>query len=360
MIKIEKVVIVNSKNLKEKIKYCLETVEFNPSSNEFVLKPNIVSRVKSGSGHITDLRIVESLIELLNEEYDAEKIIIPEGPTLLLKNPMELFDYVGYTKLVKKFPNVSLVDIYQADFTNKGLNFAVPELLEGRSLINLPVLKGHAQAGLTCAIKNLKGLLRQTDKKKFHSDGLDKNLATLVDLKPELTLVDAIKSVESEGDLLTKKYKFNLLICGKNPVIVDEVCSKLIGLGIEEIPYLKTLIEKEPLKYEVIGEARELAQFKPFRHMFKYGKIDVYFNDCCSYCVGVLIDLLLPPRYKKHRKLGVIVRLLGSYFKKQKTSYIMGRNMKFKDEIEGNVLLVGNCAKNLYPGTLIPGCPPSI
>lgn len=67
----EKIVIVDSKNLKDNIKYCLETVDFVPSSDEFVLKPNIVSRVKSGSGHITDLRIVEALIELLNKDYAA-------------------------------------------------------------------------------------------------------------------------------------------------------------------------------------------------------------------------------------------------------------------------------------------------
>ncbi len=355
----EKIVIVDSKNLKEKIKYCLETVDFKPSSNEFVLKPNIVTRYKSGSGHITNIRLVESLIELLNDQYGAEKIIIAEGPTLLLKNPMKLFEYVGYTKLVKKFQNVSLVDIYQTDFKEKGLNFKVPEILDGRTLINLPVLKGHAQAGLTCAIKNLKGLLQQADKKKFHQKGLHENLSTLVDFKPELTLVDAIASIECEGDVLSKKYKFNLLICGKNPIIVDEVCSRLIGLSIDDIPYLKSLIENETLNYEIIGEVQELAQFKPFKYRFQWGKIDVYPNDCCSYCVGALVKLLVPNKLKNHEKLGVILRAIASRFKKQRTAYIMGRTLNFKEDIEGNIFLFGNCAKNLYPGNLISGCPPS-
>lgn len=354
----EKIVIVDSKNLKEKIRYCLETVDFKPSSNEFVLKPNIVTRYKSGSGHITDIGLVESLIELLNEDYGAERIIIAEGPTLLLKDPMKLFEYVGYTRLAEKFQNVSLVDIYQTDFTDKGLNFRIPEILEGRTLINLPVLKGHAQAGLTCAIKNLKGLLQRSDKKRFHSDGLDKNLSTLVDFKPELTLVDAITSIECEGDVLSKKYRFNLLICAKNPVIVDEVCSRLIGLKIDDIPYLKSLIDNETLNYEIIGEVKELAQFKPFKYRFQWGKIDVYPNDCCSYCVGALVQHLVPDRLKNYEKLGVILRALVSRFKKKRTAYIMGRTLNFKEDIEGNVFLFGNCARDLYSGNFISGCPP--
>ncbi|MFW9951219.1 MAG: DUF362 domain-containing protein [Candidatus Thorarchaeota archaeon] len=157
--KIDKLIIVDSKDLKNKIKYCLETIDFKPSSNEFVLKPNIVSKHKSGSGHITDIRIVGALIEILNEYYNAKKIIIAEGPTAFLENPMKLFEYVGYTKLVKKYQNVSLVDIYQTSYKKNNTIFMMPEILEGRSLINLPVLKGHGQVGLTCAVKNLKFFL---------------------------------------------------------------------------------------------------------------------------------------------------------------------------------------------------------
>jgi len=359
VVKIDKLVIVESKNIKNKIIYCLETIDFKPSSNEFILKPNIVYKHKSGSGHITDIRIVESLIEILNENYDAKKIIIAEGPTLFLENPMELFDYVGYTKLVKKYHNVSLVDIYQTNYKKNNNNFMVPEILEGRSLINLPVLKGHAQVGLTCAIKNLKGLLQRSDKKKFHREGLNEHLSTLVNLKPELTLVDAITCQECEGDFLSKKYKFNLLICSKNPIIIDDFCSRLVGFNIDEIPYLKMLIEKEPLNYEIIGDYELLATWNAPRYELSYGKIDIYHNDCCSYCVGALLHYLIPKRYKKHKKLGLILHIISSRLKKERTSFIMGRTMNINEKIEGKVFLFGNCAKNLYPGELILGCPPN-
>ncbi|MFX1320553.1 MAG: DUF362 domain-containing protein [Promethearchaeota archaeon] len=359
MVKIDKLIIVGSKNIKDKVKYCLETIDFKPSSNEFVLKPNIVYKHKSGSGHITDIRIVESLIEILNENYNAKKIIIAEGPTLLLENPMELFEYVGYTKLVKKFHNVSLVDIYQTSYKKNNNHFMVPEILEGRSLINLPVLKGHAQVGLTCAIKNLKGLLQRSDKKKFHQEGLHEHLSTLVNLKPEITLVDAITCQECEGDFLSKKYKFNLLICSKNPLIIDDFCSKLVGFNIDEIPYLKMLIEKESLNYKIIGDYELLATWNAPKYELSYGKIDIYHNDCCSYCVGALLHYLTPKRYKKHKKLGLILHIISLSLKKERISFIMGKNMNINEDIEGKVFLFGNCAKNLYPGEFIAGCPPN-
>ena len=39
-------------------------------------------------------------------------------------------------------------------------------------LINVPVLKGHCQTKITCALKNMKGLIPNTEKRHFHAMGL--------------------------------------------------------------------------------------------------------------------------------------------------------------------------------------------
>lgn len=355
----EKIIITSSKNLKEKISYCLETIDFNPSSNEFILKPNICSKYKSGSGHITNVNIVEALIELLIKNYGAEKILIVEGPTLYLEEPMKLFEYAGYNKLAKKYPGISLIDIYKTNFKKSNNNFKVPELLKGRCLINLPVLKGHPQAGLTCAIKNLKGLLTRADKKKFHKQGLHENLPTLINFNPELTLVDATICQDRTGDLKSKKYKFNLLICGKNPVAIDEICAKLVGIDVDNIPYLKTLIDKEKPNYKIIGDFQKLADWKPYKSKFTYGKIDVYLGEACSACIAALFQSLIPKKLRNHNIIGAVIGVMVSYFKKQRTSYILGNNVKNIEDIEGKIVLFGDCAKNVLPGIYIKGCPPN-
>ena len=41
-------------------------------------------------------------------------------------------------------------------------------------LVDLPVLKGHGQTKMTCALKNLKGCLPDKEKRRFHAEGLMK------------------------------------------------------------------------------------------------------------------------------------------------------------------------------------------
>lgn len=46
-------------------------------------------------------------------------------------------------------------------------------------LINVPVLKGHCQTKITCALKNMKGLIPNTEKRHFHAMGLHEPIAHL-------------------------------------------------------------------------------------------------------------------------------------------------------------------------------------
>ncbi|HPK72359.1 MAG TPA: DUF362 domain-containing protein, partial [Vicinamibacterales bacterium] len=59
--------------------------------------------------------------------------------------------------------------------------------LDAGFLINMPVLKGHCQTRLTCALKNLKGCIPDTEKRRFHALGLHKPIAALAAaLRPPL------------------------------------------------------------------------------------------------------------------------------------------------------------------------------
>lgn len=68
-------------------------------------------------------------------------------------------------------------------------------------LINMPVLKGHCQTTITCALKNNKGLIPNSEKRKFHTMGLHKPIAHLATVVPnDFILVDNIC-----GDLVLKR-----------------------------------------------------------------------------------------------------------------------------------------------------------
>lgn len=46
-------------------------------------------------------------------------------------------------------------------------------------LVDLPVLKGHCQTRMTCALKNLKGCIPDREKRRFHTLGLTRPIAAL-------------------------------------------------------------------------------------------------------------------------------------------------------------------------------------
>ena len=92
---------------------------------------------------------------------------------------------------------------------------------------------------MTCALKNLKGCLPDREKRKFHSDGLIKPIAALgAFLKPNLIIVDSIcgdLNFEEGGNPI----QTNRMFLGTDPVQVDTYGCQLMGLALEDVPYIQ-------------------------------------------------------------------------------------------------------------------------
>jgi uncharacterized protein (DUF362 family) len=311
---------------------------------------------------------VDALIKILREKYHTTKIFIMEGSSVFLNDSMSILKAIGYEQITHKYANVELVDVYntplnQASDTG---SFKLPALLQERTLINLPVLKGHPQAGLTCAVKNLKGLLQKVDKKRFHQTGLHENLATLPSIPSELTLVDAITCQTCEGDFFSKKFKLNLLVCAKNPVATDIVCARLLGLNVAKIPYLNTLANltqlTAPGNLEIIGDNHPRVTLSPFKSKFTHGRIDVLAGDACSGCLAGMLAAIATSRHKDNIMRGVILNVLRSLVKRRRVAYVIGKNAPQPIDNYESINLLGECACKQFPdipGIYYHGCPPT-
>ena len=88
-------------------------------------------------------------------------------------------------------------------------------------LINVPVLKGHCQTKITCALKNMKGLLPNTEKRHFHAMGLHRPIAHLAKgIRQDFIVVDHIcgdLDFEDGGNPVVK----NCIMVSRDPVLVD-------------------------------------------------------------------------------------------------------------------------------------------
>ncbi|MDO4538705.1 MAG: DUF362 domain-containing protein, partial [Coriobacteriales bacterium] len=111
--------------------------------------------------------------------------------------------------------------------------------LETDLLVDLPVLKGHCQTNMTCALKNLKGCIPDYEKRRFHTLGLTKPIAALgAALRPGLIVVDSIC-----GDLCFEEggtpIETNLMYACTDPVEADAYGRTLMGLAPEDVPYIE-------------------------------------------------------------------------------------------------------------------------
>jgi uncharacterized protein (DUF362 family) len=355
-----KVIIREITNLKKDISYCLDEVNFSPRFKEIVIKPNVLSYLKSGSGFVTDVRIVEKLIEVLLEKFNIRKIFVAES-SYINADTKRAFITAGYDVLERKFSNVKLIDLKEEIYEKSNFKIYVPKLIKDKTLINVPVLKGHPQTVITCALKNLKGLIRDEDKKNIHRWGLEENLQLLNNFKPELVLVDATNVRETFGKFFPKKYKFNRIICGNDSVLVDKVACDVVGLDIENISYLSSLWKNKKDDLQVIGVTKPLAKWQPVFKVVNIGKIGINITNSCSRCWDNCLEAIRPGHIKRQTNvIKDILQVLYSFTLSEKVNLIAGGNKELIGSKEGRIILCGDCAisKLGINGVKVKGCPP--
>ncbi len=112
---------------------------------------------------------------------------------------------------------------------------------ENISIVNVPVLKTHAETGLSACMKNFMGILPKTkDRENIHNIDLLKYIRLLyqnVEHKVAYHIVDAIVSHEGEGPVHGKPIQTNYLFHGEDGWKIDKYLSSLIVPSVQ-VEYL--------------------------------------------------------------------------------------------------------------------------
>ena len=307
------------------------------------LKPNMVTAKHPSLGATTHSEVAEGIIIYL-KELGVNKIEIIES-AWIGDSTKRAYKACGYDILSKKYgvPLHDLKDDKIKKVKSGEFNIEICErALETDFLINIPVLKAHCQTRFTCNLKNLKGCISDSEKRKFHTLGLHKPIAYLnAAVKTHYCVVDGIcgdLSFEEGGTPVER----NMLICGADPVLVDSYCCELIGWRADEIGYLKIAREIGVGEYynenTPVIEINKENKIKPATINKKYiERLAAYISEdsACSACYSSLV-------YALHRSK----KLSG-----QEKIHI-GQGKKGKTGKLG----CGNCASGF--DSFIPGCPP--
>jgi len=196
-------------------------------------------------------------------------------------------------------------------------------------------------------LKNLKGCIPDSEKRRFHTLGIHKPVAVLnVLIKTGYCVVDGIC-----GDLTFEEggnpVRSNRIIAGRDPLMVDSYCAELIGYHPDDIEYLSYGKKIGVGKYysedtriiELNTENKSVVDVSSIDTASRYRGL-INEDAACSACYSSLIFAL--------QRLGGRVR---SDVSKGKIHIGQG----FKDKT-GQGFGVGVCTKGFTK--YVPGCPP--
>lgn len=312
------------------------------------LKPNLVVAKPSTSGATTSTELLEGTIEYLKSK-GFSNIVIMEG-SWVGDRTSRAFEVSGYTKIAKKH-HIPLIDLQKDSYTTcdvDGMKIDVcDQVLKVDYLINMPVLKGHCQTKITCALKNLKGCIPNNEKRRFHTMGLHKPIAYLNKVvKSHLIIVDGLM-----GDLDFEEggnpVQMDRIIVGFDPVLIDSYVASLMGYDVDEIPYIKIaenigvgscLTSKDQIIELNEGlNTKKIPRSRAIERLSNY----VEEKDACSACYGSLIHALA-----RLDEQGLLRRFKGKI--------VIGQGFK---QIKGEGIGVGVCTRGFQQN--VPGCPPT-
>jgi uncharacterized protein (DUF362 family) len=305
-------------------------LEHLPSKAKVFIKPNIVFWTRTTPfpkwGVVTTSRVVEDMVILLKER-GVDEITIAEGITTYdpkdTETPAHAFESLGYNVLKRRY-GVKTLNVFERPFREMELGDGVvlnfnEDIFGSDFVVNLPVLKTHAQTVVSLGIKNLKGLIDVNSRKKCHSPDREKNLSYMVarlanKLPPSFTLLDGIYTSERGPFFEGRLRRSNILIASSDIFSVDKVGAMVLGYDPSEVPYLvhaandfgRTTdlsdVEAVGEKIEAVASRHEYAfpysedgnLPKPMEKMGVQGLSYRQYDDTiCTYCAGLSTVILM-------------------------------------------------------------------
>lgn len=264
------------------------------------IKPNLVNTSAADHGATTHPEIAAGLIEYL-QDRGYNHISIIEG-SWVGDRTAAAFPACGYTELKNKY-NVELIDTQKDTYTEydcKGVKINICDsALAVDFMINIPVMKGHCQTTITCALKNNKGVIPNSEKRRFHTMGLHKPIAHLNTVaKNDFIIVDGIC-----GDLDFEEggnpVQMNRMMGFADPVLCDAYVCSLLGYPVNEVPYIKMAEKLGVGSADTAGaNVIEIRQGKGTHQSIRFTRRvealakKIQDEDACSACYGSLIHAL--------------------------------------------------------------------
>lgn len=300
----QQIILIHGKNHKQMTKQLLQAAgladEIGSRDTPVALKPNLVIGAPASRGATTHPELVAGVLEYLQENGFRDLRVI-EG-SWVGSRTSEAVQTSGLLDVCRQYrvPFIDLQKDASASYDAKGMQIKVcNEAMRPGFLINMPVLKGHGQTLITCALKNAKGLIPNSEKRRFHALGLHAPIAHLNALIHwDFILVDNIC-----GDLDFEEggnpVEMDRIFACKDPVLCDSFVCRTMGYQPQDVSYIPMAealgVGSTDLSAATITALNEPAQAvtdqRPSRRVQALGRY-VCADAACSACYGSLLYAL--------------------------------------------------------------------
>lgn len=305
-----------------------------PSGAKVFVKPNIVLWTRLGPfpkwGVITTSRVINDMVCLLKER-GIDDITIGEGTVVYDSKDRETaahaFETLGYGTLKRRY-GVKSINVFERPFEKHDLGGGVQlaintDILNSDFVVNIPVLKTHAQTVVSLGIKNIKGTIDINSRKKCHSADPEKDLHYMVSklankLPPSFTILDGIYTNERGPSFDGRIRRSNILVASADVLSADKVGATILGYQPTQVPHLAHAAKdsnrtSDLSDLEIVGETIESVAMN-LEYAFAYtengtlpapmAKMGIkgltypkYDLSLCTYCSGITGNVLTAIAY---------------------------------------------------------------
>jgi uncharacterized protein (DUF362 family)/Pyruvate/2-oxoacid:ferredoxin oxidoreductase delta subunit len=195
---------------------------------------------------VTHPALLKAVIEKL-ESLKPKGIIVGDSVgTESYGNSQYIFDTTGLAEAAGPYyRNLSLnLEMVALERPFQRKVAVAKDVLEADIYISLPKMKTHGLAMLSGAVKNNYGLLVGAQKSWYHyySERPEVFAEILIEMfrlrPPDLVIMDGILAMEGYGPCSPEVRWVNKLLAATDAVALDAVLARMVGLGINEVPYL--------------------------------------------------------------------------------------------------------------------------
>lgn len=257
--------------------------KFVKPQDKVLLKVNLIGPKPSDSAAVTHVEFARAMVRILNGRGCTVWIGDSSGGAIAGLAPTARgFNVSGYERMaeeegaeIKNFDREGAAAVKPESGYEETMYIAKP-MFDADVVINLPKLKTHSAQIFSGAVKNVFGCIPGLKKAKYHKMAPDPGDfgQIICDIhkaaRIRLHIMDGILAMQGEGPTAGTVYQANKILVSEDPLALDAVAAKMVGMDVEDVPILETARKRNlgegSLKNIVLaGDYEQIPRLAGFR-----------------------------------------------------------------------------------------------